>query len=304
MESIKTVLFALSYSDLDKAMLNYAKRIIKNLGVDKIYLINVQNTLELPEEILEKYPDYFVPKDETIKKELNDVVEEAFKDFPVNYEIDVVAGNVTEEVLKWAKIKNVDLVIVGKEISNNERHLSHQKLVNLSPCSVLVLPEAGPDVFSRFVVPLDFEENAVLALKRAIELCTFFEGAQIFAVHIYSVTSGYHFLGKDHDEFADILRQNAKKKYDSMMEGIDTKGIQVHCDYVQNEGSNVAKEIYKYALQKQATAIALGSKGRTKLASIVRGSVAEHLLEINNTFPLFIAKEKHHNMTLLEALLD
>ena len=306
MEPIKTILVGLDISDIDETLIDHVIRASQRVDIQKVYFINVQKSLDLPEEILQKYPNMLAPKDEQIKQIITDKLNTSPEGkLNAAYELNIIEGTVTDQLLKWTKIKEVDLLILGKKLSFESSGISASKIAKLVPCSVFFIPEAMPLDPSTFVVPIDFSGPSKNALEQALLIKRFYDDVHIKCVHFYEVPSGYHTSGKSFEEFERIMKENAQKEYQKFIATFpQTDDGPIECDFVLDKSENVASQILKYALREQASGIIMGSKGRTKAASFILGSVAEKLLGINTHLPIFIAKDKNKNLDFLEALIN
>jgi len=117
------------------------------------------------------------------------------------------------------------------------------------------------------------------------------------------VPTGYHVSGKSYDEFAEIMKQNAEESFNKFIAEYDTKGIPVEAKFELDNNNDIARKIYQFALKNKASAIAVGSKGRTQVAAVLIGSIAEKLIRLNSQIPTIVVKQRRHNMDFLEALL-
>jgi len=305
MQSINTVLVALDLSGVDETLIDYIIQASQRTSIRKVYFLNVQKDLDLPDAILRKYPDLLAPKDEQIEKIIEDKISSSpYGKLNCEYELDVIEGNPTEKILKWVKIKDVDLLIMGKKLSFESSAVSSNKIAKLCPCSVFFIPEVMHEDPAEFIVPVDFSQPSKIALQQALLLRKQFPDLEIKCIHVYSVPSGYHTSGKSYDEFSEIMKENSEKEYRKFVGKLGKEASGVECKFVLHESDNVASQIFKYAIKEQASGIIIGSRGRTLAASIILGSVADKLISINTHLPLFIAKEKNSNMNFFEALTD
>ncbi len=304
MGKIKRVLVALDLTEMDENLIGYIARLNNQIEIEQIYFFNVLKSLEIPEEIMKKYPDLVAPMDETTKKEIQFTIDNEVGDqLKANYTIEVTDGHVAEKILKWAKIKEVDLIVMGRKSGLDGEGIASGKVVKLAPCSVMLIPEVLPETLKKVVVPIDFSKASKLAFEFALFLASNIPDLKITCLNIYEVPSGYHMSGKSYDEFADIMKANAEESFSNFVESYATKGVQVEAKFELDEDSNIAKKIYQFAMKEHADAIAVGSKGRTQAAAVLLGSIAEKLIKLNTELPQIVVKERRHNMDFLEALL-
>lgn len=212
-------------------------------------------------------------------------------------------GNVTETILKYAHVKNVDLIVIGKKSGLAGSGVVDRRVTRIAHCSVALIPESLPEKLQRIVVPVDYSETSMMSLQQAIYIARKNEFPEIMCVHTYSVPSGYHTTGKSFDQFAEIMKENARREYETYTESLDTKGVKITCHYVLDEHNNPAEKIYQFAVKQKANLIVLGSKGRTAMASIILGSVSEKVINYNKHLPMMVVKDKARNMDFVDALL-
>jgi nucleotide-binding universal stress UspA family protein len=304
MDGIKRVLVAVDLTEMDENLVRYIARLTNVIEIEKVYFFNVIKSLEIPEKILEKYPDLVAPMDEATQQEIQYTVdEEAGNQLKANYEIKVTDGNVAEKILKWAKIKEVDLIVMGRKSGLEGEGIASGKVVRLAPCSVVLVPEVLPEQLQNLVVPVDYSSASKLALEFALMIASNIPDLKITCLNIYEVPSGYHKSGKSYEEFAEIMKGNAEESYEEFIKDFNTKTAKLEARFELNDHESIAKKIYRFALKEKASAIAVGSKGRTQAAAILLGSISEKLIKLNRSIPQIVVKKRRHNMDFLEALL-
>lgn len=304
MNEIKRVLVAVDLTQIDETLVQYITMLSNNISLDKIYFFNVLKKFDLPDEIAKKYPDVVAPQDEAAKNEIQFTVDqEAGDQLKAEYEIKVVEGNTTEQILKWAKIKEIDLIVVGRKSGLEGEGIISGKVVKLAPCSVILVPEVLPQNLQKIVVPIDYSSASKLAFEFSLFLASTIQGLKITCLNIYGIPTGYHATGKSYEEFAEIMKNNSKATFQKFIENYDTKGKVIDAKFELDEKDSIAKKIYRFAVKEKASAIVIGSKGRTQVAAILLGSIAEKLIQLNAQFPLIVVKERRHNMGFLEALM-
>lgn len=304
MDEIKRVLVAVDLTEMDETLVQYITMVSNQLSLDKIYFINVLKNFELPDEIVEKYPDMVAPQDEACKKEIQYTIDKvAGNQLNTEYEIKVVEGNTAEQVLKWAKIKEIDWIVVGRKSGLEGQGIITGKVVKLAPCSVVFIPEVLPPIPSKIVVPLDYSDASKLAFEFSLNLASNIPSLSMTCLNIYSVPTGYHTTGKSFEEFDEIMKNNSKKTFQKFVEGYDTKDITIDAKFELDKRDSISKKIYQFAVKEQANTIVIGSKGRTQAAAILLGSIAEKLIQLNTQLPLIVVKQRRHNMDFLEALM-
>ncbi len=304
MNKLKRVLVALDLTQIDEALVQYITMLSNKISIEKIYFFNVLKNFELPDEIAEKYPDMVAPQDEAAKKSIQFTIDKVSEGkLKAEYEIKVVEGNHAEKLLKWAKIKEVDLVVVGRKSGLDGEGIVSRKVVKLAPCSVIFVPEVLPQNLQKIVIPIDFSPASKLAFEFSLFIASNMPGMKITCLNIYDVPSGYHSTGKSYEEFAEIMENNAKDSYQKFVGQFDTNGKDVDAKFEMEHKDRIAKKIYQFSVKEKASAIVIGSKGRTQVAALLLGSIAEKLIHLNTQLPLIVVKERRHNMDFLEALM-
>lgn len=305
MYSLKRILIALDLTEMDDALIKYVVRLSNIIDIEKIYFIHVEKHLELPDGINLKTSNSGSPVDETIEHLIEENIERNGKaNLKAPYKVEVIEGSPSRQVLHWAKVKKADLIAVGRKSGLKGGGALSHKVARLAPCSVVYIPEVLPEHYRNFVVPVNFSETSKMALEYAIEICTGAKEGFITCVNVYKVPAGYHYSGKSYEEFSAIMKENAQKKYKKWLTKFNLKGVDVRDEYVLDKGDDIAQAIYRFTVREQTSNIVIGSKGRTNAAAFVLGSVAEKLVMLNAHIPLFIAKEKNHNMDLFEAIME
>ena len=301
MYSLSRILICLDLSELDDQLIKAASAYGKYLEARSFYFLHVVQSLELPKSITKKYPDLIAPVDENVRSLINEKLDKYFKkgdDYHV--EIDVVEGSKTDSILKWSRIKEVDMIIMGKKIKGKGSGIVSERVVRLCHCSFLLVPFNSFHGIKKIFVPIDFTDNSKMALEQAMHISEI-TGASITCQHTYKVPQGYHSSGKSYEEFAGIMKKNGMKEHNHFMKSMGLAENQFECIHTLIE-HEPAKAIHDAALEENMDMIIMGSKGRTGLASILLRSVAIKTVRYDLEVELMVVKNKNENMGFLEAI--
>ena len=305
MEEIKRVLVAVDLTDMDETLVQYVARLSNEIALDKVYFLNVTKSLQLPKEIITKYPDLVAPMDEVTKKEIQFTINKvAGNQLKADYEIKVTDGHRAEKILKWIKIKEVDLVVMGRKKGLSGDGIVTSKIVRLAPCSIVLVPQELPKEVKKLVIPIDYSHASQLAFEFALYFVKNIPGLELTCLNIYEVPSGYHYSGKTYEEFAQIMKKNAEESFNQFTAKFDLRDITIKAKFELNKEDSIAEKIFKFSIEEKASVIVIGSKGRTQAASLLLGSISEKLIKLNDKMPLFVVKERWHNLDFLEALFE
>jgi nucleotide-binding universal stress UspA family protein len=302
MYRIKRLLVGVSFADQDGASIRYAGMISRLAQSEKVVFLHVASRVDLPEDILEEYPDLFQPVDEYARGEMEELVHQYFDGHPdteISYQ--VVEGSPLIEFLRKAKEEDIDLIVMRKRREPTAKGTLFEKLARKAPCSVLFVPEGSKAWFTNILVPVDFSENSSDAMEAAVTIGLAASGIkEIYCLHVYSVPIGYYKTGKSYEQFAEIMKGHAEKNYEEFIKKIDLKGLTAAPIFkLEKKESRGIEEVIK---EHGISLVVIGARGRKAGAGVLLGSVTEHLIE-TTTVPLMAVKEKGTGMSLLDALL-
>ncbi|UJP66002.1 universal stress protein [Mongoliitalea daihaiensis] len=299
MKNFERAMIGLDLSEMDNLILPKVFALSSLLGLKKLYFIHITKDLSIPDEIRKNYPDLAVPVDETLDKEIRESLKDLEIPADLEYEIIVEEGKAMENVLRWAKLKDVDLLIMGRKKKLEGSGSLAKKMAQKAPCSVLFLTEnTDVKVPHKILIPMDFSDHSILTLQFA-ERVSEDLGAEVVGLHIYEVPIGYYKTGKSYGEFAEIMKKHAEKDYQNFLKKNNHDAID--CIFELKKTDPRAEMIIDLGRKHGAEMIIMGSRGRTGSAAVLLGSVAESLVHKNNEIPMLIVKKKGETMGFLEA---
>lgn len=299
MYKFNKLMIALDLSSMDKAILKYAGKMCDIIEPQKVYFINIQPNLDLDDEAKSLLMgDDKMPMDEYVMDTLKEEVAENFSSsasFETEYE--VVEGNPSNELLRWVKMKDADLTIMGRKKDLSNGGSTPQQVASKVLSSVLIVPEEVSEFgLDHIFVPVDFSEDSKRALEEAFEIK---EDAgspiKITTTNVYELPLGYEKSGKTADQFGEILERNAIKKFHKFKEQFGKNAESIKASFKKvKEGSSIAETINNEAHQAGANLIVMGAKGRTLATQLFLGSVCHKLIRHDSDIPLLIVKDKEH----------
>lgn len=299
MYDFKRILVCLDFSDQDKYLIMAASNMVSKNVADSVYFFHAAKSLELSKEFLESYPTLAAPVDEQLEQMMKVEIDEHFSADTSTCDTIVVEGNPFDQILKWSRVKEIDLVIMGKKPVEEASFDLPERVIKLTHNSVLLVTNRETPPLKTILVPIDFSRNSRMAISYALKTSEILE-VDVVCQHIYEVPTGYHSTGKSYEEFAEIMEANARKEYTRFL--ADNELPDIDCIYTLSDGKAEA-QILSTAKDIDAGLIVMGSKGRTQLSNLVLGSTSMKMVKYDFDIPLLIVKDKAKNLGFMDAIL-
>ncbi|MBN3584606.1 universal stress protein [Algoriphagus aestuarii] len=304
---IKKLIVCLDQSPLDQTLVQYAEFIARVNQTKKIYFVNVIKNLTVPKEVLEEFPNLIENMINERKESMEETVKENFKNpkgISLNYV--VKEGSLSKKILKLSEEKSADMILIGRKVSLPGTGVASLRLARRASCSLLIVPEGTLPKLTKLLVPSDFSDYSKDALEEAIMIAEKHGRSTIEIVcqNVFSVPSGYHFTGKSYEEFTQIMQLHAEINYKKFIRKIDLKGIKITPIYTKDDDDDPVEEIVSKALEINADGIIIGAKGRTAATALFIGSMAERLIQYNDSLPLLVTRPKGKNAGILDYILE
>lgn len=303
MYSIRRIMVGLDLTEMDDQLIAHLPLLETMFQPDIIYFVHIAKSLQLPAKVKEKYPDLMAPVDESLSNDLIKKINEHYSPKgDLEIKVEVKEGNAIKEILNWSEIKAIDLFVMGRKMDLKGEGQLANRLARVAHCSIMFIPEKATPTIKKILVPIDFSNTSALALNFAMALRKHLE-CQVIIQNSYEVPSGYHLTGKSYEEFADIMRKNAQEDAEEFVKKHKVTASEVSFILSFDDEDDPGERAFEEATKENVDLIIIASRGRTGIASILLGSVAEKMIRYDSNIPLLIAKNKKENLNFFQALL-
>jgi universal stress protein E len=191
----------------------------------------------------------------------------------------VVAGSPFDQIIRHADAHDVNVILMGNGSKGAgdkyQLGVTAEKVIRKSSRPVWVVKEGTPATVDSIVCPVDFSPAAARALRNAVNLGhTFGAKLTILTVieNLSNVYPGRPLIDPEAQGSYALDQEREFERFGSDFDfsGLSWKKIVLHG--VPHE------EILRFARQAECRLMVLGSEGRTGLAKILLGSVAEKVV--------------------------
>lgn len=195
-------------------------------------------------------------------------------------EIRVTPGFPWVEILRWAREKHTDLIVLGPHSTRAEEKKvvrvvgkigsTVEKVMMHENCPVMIV---NPSIlktaaaFKKIVVGIDFSRSCECALCFAVEFAREY-GSKLFPFHMLPVPPIPKYSKADYEADIESAKKNLKEFCQEFLEGVDH-------EYIVWGGALPHIEILKCVENKDADLIMMGSHTKEKNGKWYAGSVVE-----------------------------
>jgi len=210
--------------------------------------------------------------------------------------VHVLRGPRVDALLSFAAENHVDLIVVGHRPDQRPgRKALIRRLTMKAPCSIWIVPNDSPARISRVLAPVDFSDHSADALEVASDLAMRAGASECIALHVYQTEAVITY-----EESAPLVLGQEKQAYERFVSSVNVHGIRVRPIFVESE--YVPEAIHRTAAEQQVDLKVISTRGRSRSAAILLGSVAEAVIVEART-PVLVVKHFGAKLNLLETLL-
>ncbi len=231
-----------------------------------------------------------------------------FRGTTAETECDVLHGSLTDRLLEYVTEFQADLVVIGAK-----KHKLGARLAMVAPCSVAIVPNDYPATLSHLLFAFDFSDASARTLAWATGLVGTDRSIRCTALHVMTHESTELFAGHESEaEQAEAMREvlSDTNRADVVVEPrlarvartSDADRGQAFALPASIQAIDVANTILAEAKACGADCIALSTRGRSRSASILLGSVTEKVIE-RASMPLLVGKHSGESLGLASILL-
>lgn len=207
----------------------------------------------------------------------------------------VLEGPVEDQLLAMALERKADLVVVGHGQGRSGRKSLARRLAMKAPCSVWMVPAGSRPVLQRILVPVDFSEPSADALAVAAELVRLQGSGELLSLHVYFNDAVATFA-----DYVETLRSREEEILRAFDDRFADLGHPIRP--LVEQGAHVAHVITRTAEQHDVDLLILSTRGRSRSAAVLLGSVTEDVI-VETHLPLLVVKHFGAQLCLLQALL-
>lgn len=238
------------------------------------------------------------PDPGAVREELRAAVRDHFVGVPeaVPTAFDVLPGPLFDRLLGYTAERKIDLLLLGHRRDHPGRWALARRLAMKAPSSVWMVPEGSPAALDRILVPIDFSEHTADSLRVAASMAALAGHGECLALHVYFNESVLSYEGDD-----PVVRGQEEQAYKQFIAPINCLGVQVTPLFEEN--ADIGDAIARVAQRHGADLIVLATRGRSRSAAIMLGSIAEQMI-VETRVPLLAVKHFGAQMGVLEVLLN
>lgn len=302
---MKRLLVIMELNDHDDVVCKYVNRLCDILSFDSITFLHVANNIDMPKEILEKYPELITPIDKSIK-EVIELKVQSYDNISKQKEVNVQveSGVKLKTISQFIRTDNSDLLVLSRGNSKKAEVSVLKRVVRNASCAISIIPGTIPDKITTILVPLDFSENSFRALNHARSIASKWDNIKILGLHIYKVPQGYRKVGLKYEDFAVEMKKSIEHDYAAFLKDYDIDESELSMHYLLKKGSDFPYLINQFSFSNHVDMIVVSSRGHNVLSSFVLGSTTEALINEDQYIPLTVVKNKGKSRKLWNALLE
>ncbi|MEQ8240058.1 MAG: universal stress protein [Cyclobacteriaceae bacterium] len=307
MYKFNKILVGLDQTEIDQDLIKAASDICELSGAKEVFFINIIKDFNMPDSLLKEFPGLL----EKAIKERQELLEAEVKDHfdhpevKITVNVIVEQGQVTKSLLKITGAEKIDLIVLGRKNEKKGGGVLLNRIARRAGCSLLIVPKGARFKTETILIPTDFSHYSKQAIEKGISFANKSKNpVKLVVQNVYVVPTGYHYTGKSFEEFGEIMKENAKKDYQSFISQFNTKNLKIEDVYSLDKDDDIITDIFRSAKKTKANLIIIGAKGRSATTALFIGSKAEKLIQLESEIPLLVIRPKGKRAGFLEYIQE
>lgn len=292
------VLVCLDLTDIDQAVLAFARSAIRLFPGARIRFLHVVQQYDLPQSVPDDQPDRDDPKtlNAELQQALLDRIHPAFPDASADdLLLPTAAEDAAGEVIETARKVNADLLLLGEKQDPQRSRWYGKRIAATAPCKVLIVPQSSPpreesDSPQQQTVLLatDFSPAADPALRWILQTAPRLRLR--LGLHRVRDTSRSFFPFFNQSKAGDSARQTRQLAHKAFQR-LDLGGDEAVAFFTcldENPHQTEAERLLTAASRYKADLLAVSANGRPGTATTAYGHLIECLGKLPKPRPLLL----------------
>lgn len=300
MKNFNHWIVSLDLSKMDEILVGYSSFLSTIKEPKTITFLHVIESGPTAMNIVEQFPEIETKEEfeEIIRNELNEKIEEHFKDSPIEVRLVIKEGKPTDQIVQVVNSLEPDLLIMGKKVGYAGEGVIPKRILKYVPTSILFVPENCRYNLESILVPVDFSDQSAKALQTANSLI---KQGKVTAQHIYEYRAQFFPYMLSEEERERIDDEIKKKKSEFMDQHSFSDDVNFMLTHRQQ--GRLADCVYEESISQQADMIIIGSKTK-KLPNLIRHDFTDKMVSYNFGIPLLIQKNKEKYTEFLKSIFN
>ncbi|MCE9532887.1 MAG: universal stress protein [Planctomycetes bacterium] len=205
-------------------------------------------------------------------------------------------GSRVDQLIDFIHAQRCDMVLLGHRKDRSGQRSLARRLAMIAPCSLLMVPEGAPVAITEIMAPTDFSDHSADSVEVAASIARAAGLSSCVVTHVFSDPAIIRY-----DEHVDEMHRNKQAAFDKFVAPLQRHGIELQPFFL--EGNNVARSILHAAQRHESDLMVMNTRGRSRAASILLGSVTTQVM-IESPIAVLAVKHFGAMMNLFQALKE
>ena len=290
--SFKRILIASDLSEMDDRLMSFVQQLSKRVQVEKVYLFHVIPNMLVPANVDLEFHKMFTtgyPVDEKVRDVLTEKSLEHFDGSDFKVELEVVEGKAYTKLLEMVKLKEIDLLVVGNKEQSEGSGITTRRIARKVECNVLFVPLNLPKTIENILVPVDFSEYSIKALKTALHLGN--QETKVTALNVVTLLLSDQYYGMTmNPKYRKSIVDMAWEAFGDLQKNHSFKDEEFQKEVVVNDYYNVSSQLRDYLRDRDFDMVVMGAKGHSVFENFLMGSVTESFVNAYSKTPILIIR--------------
>lgn len=204
-------------------------------------------------------------------------------------------GNALTALLDKAETVQPDLVVIGQNTDTIHHTILAGNLIRKTNCDTLVIPDQAIPKLQKILVPIDFSENSIKALRRAVSIVQQLpERATITCLHFFNMPNlSIYETHETMEKIRIALEDDRYKAFHFFINNFipDEKSrAYIETEIIEQGVGDIGQHIVSFAKNNDFDLTIMGAKGHSKVHRLIMGSVTESVLLANKQQPVLVVR--------------
>ena len=296
MSQFDRAMAALDLSDMDQAVLRFLGAIAPVLPIRKTYFIHVIPDFSVPQQVDLAFQQLFDPDspiDERVEARIREAIDQHLGGNPaMEVAVEVVEGKPYERLTHWAAVKHVDLLVVGHKVFSEGSGITPKRVARKVEANVLFVPFNPPKALKKVVVPIDFSDNALRALRLVLDWAARVPDLEIQLIYIVDMPPADYYIKPYGDKgYRALLLDSARQTFADFVEKHGLEEVQgLEPVFIPNDFNSVAAHLDEWIKDNGADLVVMGAQGHSAFENLIYGSVTERFVQRSTKSPILIVR--------------